>query len=240
MTAATPTKPRILLADDHRVLLDSLVASLAPHYEIVAQVEALASLREAIERTAPDVVLLDLLFDGESALPLLRDLLADPTIRARFVVLSGAENPTLVGSTTTSGIMAFVPKEVGVEELRRAIDAALVGERYAIEGGGGHDTAAPVESAVWVGGVKLRRRQVEVVGLLLSGLERGGIAARLSLSKDAVDYHLKNVRKRLGFHSSRQVLSWAAEHREEFRSAGHPRHSSAAKMPPRPSPPPTA
>lgn len=235
MTAATPTKPRILLADDHRILLDSLVASLTPHYQIVAQVEALASLREAIERTAPDVVLLDLLFGGESALPLLRDLLADPTIRARFVVLSGAENPTLVGSTATSGIMAFVPKEVGVEELRRAIDAALVGERYARDVGEGRDAAEPIEGAVWVGGVKLRRRQVEVIWLLLAGLERGGIAARLSLTKDAVDYHLKNVRKRLGFHSSRQVLSWAAEHLEEFRSAGHSGHSPAARMPPPPS-----
>jgi len=224
MTDPTPAKRKILLADDHRVLLDSLVASLAPHYEIVAQVETLAALREAIERTGPDVVLLDLLFNGESALPLLRDLLADPTIRARFVVLSGAENPTLVGSTTTSGIMAFVPKEVGVEELRRAIDAAVAGERYAVEAGRGRDAAEPIETAVWVGGVKLRRRQVEVVWLLLAGLERGGIAARLSLSKNAVDYHLKNVRRRLGFHSSRQVLAWAAEHREEFRSAGDPGH----------------
>lgn len=219
MTDPTPTKRKILLADDHRVLLDSLVASLAPYYEIVAQVETLATLREAIERTGPDVVLLDLLFNGESALPLLRDLLADPTIRARFVVLSGAENPTLVGSTTTSGIMAFVRKEVGVEELRRAIDAALVGERYVPTPSRGRDVPGMGASALRIGGVTLRRRQVEVVFLLMTGGERTEVARKLHLGTKSVDYHLGQLRKRLGVDSSRQVIAWATGYRDELSKA---------------------
>ncbi|MDZ4257147.1 MAG: response regulator transcription factor [Gemmatimonadales bacterium] len=220
MTAPAPAMPRILLADDHPVVLEGLVATLQPHYEIVAQVQTLETLREAIERTTPDLVLLDLLFDGNSALPLLRELLADPTIRSPFVVLSGAESPVLVGSAKRLGIMAFLPKGVGIEELRRAIDAAVVGRSYVVVAPSSGEAPEDAQTTVWVGGVKLRRRQAEVVWLLLAGLDRRGIATRLDLSKDAVDYHLKNVRRRLGFHSSRQVLAWAAQHRDQFRSAG--------------------
>lgn len=234
MTVATRTRPRILLADDHRVLLDSLVASLEPHYEIVAQVETLASLREAIERTAPDVVLLDLLFGGESALPLLRGLLADPTIRARFVVLSGAENPTLVASTTTSGIMAFVPKEVGVEELRRAIDAALVGERDVPVPSQGRDVPGSRVSALRIGGVTLRRRQVEVVFLLMIGGERTEVARKLHLGTKSVDYHLGQLRKRLGLESSRQVIAWATGYGDELSKAFATIRAARERQPRRP------
>jgi len=236
MTAPGPAMPRILLADDHPVVLDGLVASLQPHYEIVAQVQTLGTLRAAIERTTPDLVLMDLLFDGNSALPLLRELLADPTIRSPFVVLSGAESPVLVGSAQTLAIMAFLPKGVGSEELRRAMDAALVGERSVVDALRIGEAPDDAEGAVWVGGIRLRRRQVEVISVLLSGVKRSVAATRLHLSMETVDYHLTNVRRRLGFQSSREVLAWAAEYRDQFQSAGNPGHSPAAILPP-PSPP---
>lgn len=216
MTTHVAGKRTVLLADDHPVLMEGLVATLAPYYEVVGQVQTLDELRPAIEQCRPDVVVLDLLFDGDSSIPLLRELLADPTIQSRFVMLSGANSSALATATIAAGAMAFLPKGVGVQQLRQAIDAALAGERYVVDAGGGENVEESSEAAVWIGGIRLRRRQVEVLALLLTGIGRSGVAAQLNLSMQSVDFHLANVRRRLGVHTSRQVLAWAAEHRDQF------------------------
>ncbi|MDX2262268.1 MAG: response regulator transcription factor [Gemmatimonadales bacterium] len=182
----------------------------------------LEQLGSAIERSAPDVVILDISYHGESSLPQLKQLTADPAIVSRFVVLTGLESPALAAASFDAGAMAFLQKGVGVQELRMAIEAAMAGRRYS-DGGeteGAAELAGGARGAsVMIGGLSLRPRQVEVIWLALRGMGRVAIAERLGVAEKTVDYHLTDLRERLGVETSRMVIAWAAGYQDEL-SAG--------------------
>lgn len=222
MTDAPADRHTVLIADDHQVLAEGLAATLGQHYTIVGQVHVLDQVRPAIERSEPDVVILDVSFHGESSLRLLKGLTADPAVASRFVVLTGLESPALATAAFNAGATAFLQKGAGVQELRMAIEAAIAGRRYS----DGAESQGPTElvggargSSVMIGGLLLRPRQVEVVWLLLRGKTRTAIAERLSVSGKTVDYHLTDLRERLGVESSRMVIAWAAGYQDELSAA---------------------
>jgi DNA-binding NarL/FixJ family response regulator len=219
MTEDTSARPTLLIADDHLVLAEGLAATLGQHFTIVGQVHALGQVQSAIERSGPDVVILDVSFHGESSLGLLMRLTADPTITARFVVLTGLESPALATAAFDAGATAFLQKGAGVQELRLAIEAAMAGRRYS-DGAESQSATEPGSGArgesILIGGLLLRPRQVEVVWLMLRGMSRSEISGRLSVTRKTVDYHLTDLRERLGVGSSRMVVAWAAGHQDEL------------------------
>lgn len=222
MTAHGDDRRTVLIADDHLVLAEGLAATLGQHYTIVGQVHLLDQVRPAIERSAPDVVILDISFHGESSLPQLKQLTADPAVASRFVVLTGLESPALATAAFDAGAMAFLQKGAGVQELRMAIEAAVAGRRYS----DGAEPQAALELAggargasVMIGGLLLRPRQVEVVWLLTRGMSRTEVAEQLGVTGKTVDYHLTDLRERLGVETSRMVIAWAAGYQDELSAA---------------------
>ena len=222
MTEPTEGRCTVLIADDQLVLAEGLAATLGKDFTVVGQVHVLEQVRSAIERSAPDVVILDISFHGESSLPHLKQLTADSTIAAKFVVLTGLESPALATAAFNAGAMAFLQKGVGVQELRLAIEAAMAGRRYS-DGGeteGASELAGGARGAsVMVGGLLLRPRQVEVIWLALRGMGRVAIAERLGVAEKTVDYHLTDLRERLGVETSRMVIAWAAGYQDELSAA---------------------
>ena len=222
MMATASDRLTVLIADDHLVLAEGLAATLGQEYTIVGQVHVLEQLRSAIERSTPDVVILDISFHGESSLRELKRLTTDPAITAKFVVLTGLESPALATAALNAGAMAFLQKGVGVQELRRAIAAAAAGRRYS-DGGETGSTEEPGTGArgasVMIGGLLLRPRQVEVIWLLLRGLSRSGVSQRLGVTRKTVDYHLTDIREQLGVGTSRMVVAWAAGYQDELSAA---------------------
>jgi DNA-binding NarL/FixJ family response regulator len=222
MTDSTEPRHTVLIADDHLVLAEGLAATLGQHYTIVGQVHALEQVRSAIERSGPDVVILDVSFHGESSLGLLKRLTADPACTARFVVLTGLESPALATAAFDAGATAFLQKGAGVQELRLAIEAAIAGRRYSdgAESRGGVESLSGARGAgVMIAGLLLRPRQVEVVWLMLRGMSRTAVAERIGVTKKTVDYHLTDLRERLGVGSSRMVIAWAAGCQDELSAA---------------------
>ncbi|MBK7593847.1 MAG: response regulator transcription factor [Gemmatimonadetes bacterium] len=222
MTEVPADRHTVLIADDHQVLAEGLAATLGQHYTIVGQVHVLEQVRSAIERSAPDVVILDVSFHGESSLRELKQLTADPAIASRFVVLTGLESPALATAAFNAGATAFLQKGAGVQELRLAIEAAVAGRRYSdgAESQGTTELAGGARGAsVMVGGLLLRPRQVEVIWLALRGLGRVAIAERLGVTEKTVDYHLTDLRERLGVDTSRMVIAWAAGYQDELSMA---------------------
>ncbi|HBX79492.1 MAG TPA: hypothetical protein DEG43_17770, partial [Acidimicrobiaceae bacterium] len=70
--------------------------------------------------------------------------------------------------------------------------------------------------SVMIGGLLLRPRQVEVIWLLLRGMGRTAISERLGVTGKTVDYHLTDLRERLGVDTSRMVIAWAAGYQDEL------------------------
>src|SRR5215211_8385984 len=122
-------KTRILLVDDHAIVRLGLMTLLndQPDMEIVAEASTAAEAVRAVENFKPDVVLMDIRLPGEGGIEATRQ------VTARFpdskvVMLTSFVDDDLVIRAISAGAVGYVLKQVGNEELLRAIQAAAKGE----------------------------------------------------------------------------------------------------------------
>ncbi len=217
MMSERPGRATVLIADDHTVVAEGLAVSLRPHFTVIGQVTRLDRLLETIRQSAPDVVILDLSFEGVSSLPLLQEAMADRRIESRFVVLTAYASKALMGAAFKAGALAYLLKGASTQELRLAIEAALEGQRFVLEEPG--DATRILAEGVVVGGVALRPKQLQIVNYLLDGLDRDAIAEAIGISAKGVDYHLGTTREVTGTPNIRLLMLWAAEHEAALRLA---------------------
>jgi DNA-binding NarL/FixJ family response regulator len=123
------TRPRILLADDHVMLLDAFTALLAPEFDVAGTVTDGRMLVEAFARLHPDIVVLDI------AMPLLNGLDAGRQLRAqrksvKLIYLTMNPDPYLAGEALRLGASGYVLKSSAAHELLQAIREALRGRSY--------------------------------------------------------------------------------------------------------------
>ena len=122
-------RPRILMADDHAMLLEAFRAVLEPDFEVVGTVTDGRMLLEEFSRLHPDVVLLDI------AMPLLNGLDAGRQLRAqrrsvKLIYLTMNPDPDLAGEALRLGASGYVLKSSAFQELKQAINEALRGRSY--------------------------------------------------------------------------------------------------------------
>src|SRR5271165_2764593 len=123
------SRPRVLLADDHRMLTDALKSVLASSCEVVAMVSDGRALLEEAARLQPDVVVLDIVMPRLNGLDAARQLKATmPKVKLIFMTMH--EDPYLVGEAFRAGGSAFLLKDAAASELTTAIDAVLKGGTY--------------------------------------------------------------------------------------------------------------
>ena len=119
-------RTRVLLADDHLMLVEALKKVLEVEYDVVGSVGDGLALLNAAERLRPDVVVLDI------AMPLLNGLDAGRQLRnnlpaAKLVFLTMNEDPYLVGEAFRAGASAYLLKQGAALELTLAISDVLKG-----------------------------------------------------------------------------------------------------------------
>src|SRR3979409_2465579 len=123
------TRPRILMADDHAMLLDAFKVLLESEFDVVGTVTDGRMLLEEFSRLQPDVVLLDI------AMPLLNGLDAGRQLRAqrksvKLIYLTMNPDPDVAGEALRLGASGYVLKSSAFEELKQAIHEALRGRSY--------------------------------------------------------------------------------------------------------------
>jgi DNA-binding NarL/FixJ family response regulator len=102
------SRPRVLLADDHRMLTDSLKRVLEPRCEVVGTVDDGRALVEAAGTLQPDIVVLDIAMPRLNGLDAARQLKAKvPTVKLIFMTMHN--DPYLVGEAFRAGGSAFLP-----------------------------------------------------------------------------------------------------------------------------------
>ena len=189
-------RPRLILADDHHVLVEGLRSLLAPDFEVVAVAHDGEELLAVLPRTEADALLLDLALPGRSGLDLL------PEIRAlrpelKVLILTMHVDRVLADAALSGGAHGFVPKDSGIEELEVAIREVLAGRRYL-------SPRVPKQShrvglgARHLGLARLTPRQQEIVRLLGQGKSTTEVAVALGLRPSTVAFHRANIRKALG------------------------------------------
>ena len=216
-TASGPGRPpvRLLLVDDHQVVLEGLASMLASQGDRVAIAAATTSAEEALSLAAdrqPDVVLLDVRLRGASGLDLCAELVRrHPGIKVVFFTVYDDEQYLFqalrVGAagfllkTTTGPELADQLERVMEGDV--AVDPALAG-RVAM-------TAARLQSGEFWPGARagLTQRESEVLGLMVRGLSNRAIALRLSIGEDTVKTHARAVYRKLEVGDRAQAVAVA-------------------------------
>ena len=131
VSAEPITGHRILLVDDHAVLrrgVRSLLAS-EPDFEICGEASSAKEALEFVEKTRPDVMVLDLQIPGDSGWWVLREL-RKMGLNTRVVILSQYELPQAMYTARAAGCYGYVSKSRASEDLVKAIRAALAGRTF--------------------------------------------------------------------------------------------------------------
>jgi DNA-binding NarL/FixJ family response regulator len=206
-------RPRVLLGDDHTLVLDGLRKILDPECEVVGAVEDGRSLLAAAARLKPDIILLDIsmpLLNGVEAARRLRA--AVPGAKVIFVTMHA--DATYVAGAFRAGASGYVLKRCASLELMKAIHQVLSGRVYVTplirENVPDKSPVWPLESGDDSG--ELTARQRDVVQLVAEGRPMKEIAAILGISVKTVAFHKTNLMRRLGIRSTAELTKYALEH----------------------------
>ena len=200
------TRPRILMADDHLMLLEAFRALLEPEFEVVGTVTDGRTLLEEFARLHPDVVLLDV------AMPLLNGLDAGRQLKAqrrsvKLIYLTMNPDPDLASEALRLGASGYLLKSSAAQELKQAIHEALRGLSY----------ITPLITRDVVGSLIERRtsrpelttRQREVLQLLAEGRSMKEVAAILDLTPRTVAFHKYRMMEQLRLKTTAALVQFA-------------------------------
>jgi DNA-binding NarL/FixJ family response regulator len=203
------TRPRILVADDHRMLAEGLRSLLEPAYELVEIVEDGRALVEAAQRLDPDLIVADItmpLLNGLDAVEQLRHL----GCQAKVIFLTMHKDPLYAARAMRTGASGFVLKHSASEELLTAIQEALAGRTYV--------TPAIAELLERLpdpapdSDVPLTRRQREVLQLFAEGHSAKEVAKLLHISARTAEGHKAQIMSLLGASSTADLVQCAIRH----------------------------
>ena len=206
-------KPRILLADDHALVLEGFRRILEDQYELVGTVEDGRALLEAAKTLQPDLVILDVsmpLLNGIDAAAQLKKV--QPKTKIIFVTMHADRD--YVRSAFEAGASGYLLKRSAVDELEQAIRAVLAGHSYitplitqdVVEVFLSKDPASTRR------GASLTFRQREVLQLLAEGRTVKDIATLLKVSTRTVEFHKAQIMEQLQLHSTADLIKYALTH----------------------------
>jgi DNA-binding NarL/FixJ family response regulator len=210
------TKTRILLVDDHDIVRLGLMTLLndRPDMEVVGEASTAAEAVRAVESLAPDVVLMDIRLPGEGGIEATRQV-TKKFPNAKVVMLTSFADDELVMRAISAGAVGYVLKQVGNEELIRAIQAAARGEALLDP-----STTARLLSRVREAERKaeedafrdLTDREMDVLVHLAKGKTNAEIAALLNLSEKTAGNYVSNMLEKLHLNNRIELAAYAYEH----------------------------
>jgi DNA-binding NarL/FixJ family response regulator len=204
-------KPRLLIADDHSIMLAGLRKLVEGTCEVVGTVEDGRALVEATERLRPDLILVDI------SMPLLNGMDAARQIKksvpdTKLIVLTMHASPVFATEALQAGASGYLLKQSAASELLQAIDTVLKGQTYltpaitrsVLDAMGKPKPAEPRKTLM-----ELTPRQREVLQLLAEGKTPKDIAVLLNLSVKTVDFHKTRLMEQLNLHSTLALAKFA-------------------------------
>ena len=210
------TRPRIVLADDHTLVLEGLRKILEDEYDIVGMAEDGRTLLKVAHQENPDVVVLDISMpqlNGLDAARQLHKLL--PT--CKIIILTMHADAVYAKEAFQAGASGFLLKRSAASELVLAIQAVLKDQFY-VTPAIAKDVLLPLcaESERSSNTVKMESpltpRQREVLQLVAEGKAVKDIANILNLSSKTVEYHKTKIMRELNLHSPVELTKYAVAH----------------------------
>ena len=203
---------RILLADDHVLMLEGLARMLSSEFEIAGAVRNGRTLLTAAEHLRPDAVVLDVgmpELNGIEAARRLNKML--PAIKIVFVTQQ--LDPAYVHAAFSAGAKAYVAKQSAGKELIQAIHSALH-DHYYVTPLAGQEAAQISQldsrrNPAGMFGARLTPRQREVLQLVAEGKTTKQISVLLKISPKTVEFHRNSLMEELGVRTTAELTRYA-------------------------------
>ncbi|HEY7306592.1 MAG TPA: response regulator transcription factor [Bryobacteraceae bacterium] len=191
--------PKILLADDHHLILDALRTMMRDDFNVFA-VDNSQAFINAVEEFQPDVAILDVSMpDGDGFITARKVLERQPTLP--IVFLSMYADSSYLDQAAQIGAKAYLSKRVPAHELITAIRAVLGGDSL-MPSTTNETDPHPVRNG-------LTARQREVLRLIALGCSAKDIANQLNISVRTAEFHRAAIMQRLDLHSTAQMTRYA-------------------------------
>jgi two-component system nitrate/nitrite response regulator NarL len=195
---------RIMLADDHKLMLDGVRQTLEREdgFEVVGEAHKGPEVMPLVGTSSPEVVLLDMRMPGIDGLGLLQRLRARyPDVKV--VMCSMSSDPDKIQSAFKHGACGYILKTINPADLGSAI-------RQAIEGTAYHALGLPAMNEDTVASAAgLTTRELDIVKGLARGLTNKAIALELWITVQTVKFHLTSVYRKLGITNRTEAARWA-------------------------------
>ena len=203
---------RVMIVDDHAVVRSGLSAFLMvfDDLELVAEAGSGAEALRLCQEKAPHVVLMDLVMpemDGAATTRAIKERCPD----VQVVALTSFREEALVQGALQAGAIGYLLKNVSADQLADAIRAAH----------DGRPTLAPEATQVLIHAATkpperhfdLTPRELEVLALVVQGLNNGEIAEKLVVSHSTVKFHVSSILSKLGVGSRTEATALAVQHK---------------------------
>ncbi len=212
MTNSSPQPIRVMLVDDHTMVRRGLATFLKvfDDLQLVGEAEDGEAAIRLCAEVLPDVILMDMFMpdvDGAAATRAIRKQF--PQIQ--IIALTSFKEGDLVKNTLEAGAIGYLLKDVSADELAEAIRAAHAGRA----------TLSPEAAQALVEttnqpptpGLDLTERELEVLALMVEGLNNTQIAGRLTVSPSTIKSHVSNILSKLGVASRTEAVTLALRNR---------------------------
>ncbi len=205
----TPT--RVAIVDDHAMVRSGLAAFLAvsDDFELVGEAENGNQALRLCAEQQPDVVLMDLVMPGMDGVATTRAI-HERFPNIRVIALTSFPEDRLIHEVLEAGALSYLLKNVGADDLARAIRAARAGQ----------PTLAPEAAQALITrvtapktpGHDLSPREREVLALMVQGLNNPDIAEKLVVGRSTVKFHVSSILGKLGVQSRTEAVVVAVQH----------------------------
>ncbi|MGE3872522.1 MAG: response regulator [Parvibaculaceae bacterium] len=206
------SRPRVLLADDHRIVSEGLKGLLADDFELVGMVEDGRALIAAARTLKPDLIVADISMPHMNGIDAMAQLKKDnPKIKVVFLTMH--QDPAYARRALDAGAHGFVVKHSAAAELVMAVNAALKGQTFVTPALAGDLLRQGNKSSEAVAAAELLTgRQLEILRLLAEGRSAKEIAVSLAISPRTVEFHKYQLMEAHGLHSNAELIHFAIKH----------------------------
>jgi len=208
------TSIRILLVDDHEMVREGLKAMLQsePDLEVVAETGLGREVPDLLERTRPDIVLLEVRLPDMSGVEVCR-LAGRSHPEVKVIMLTTFVDPDLVDECIDAGARGYLIKDVRGLSLKENVRAVSRGQAVlAPEVAGGILDRVRDRRSAEAGPPALSQSQLAILGLMTRGFSNREIATEVHLSENTIKSHVQEIFRKLGVHNRVEAVMTATKH----------------------------
>jgi len=207
------SKVRILLADDHRIVIEGLKKLLEPDYDVVGTVEDGRALIAAVAELQPDVVVADVSMPHLNGIEAVRQI-KEKSPQIKVVMLTMHHDVQYAVRAFEAGASGFVLKASASNELITAIGEAMRGKTYVtpLIAGDLIQSYREGKANPEIGLRQLSARQREILQLVAEGRSAKEIGRALNISARTVESHKYQIMEALNVKTSAELVQFAIKH----------------------------